>query len=228
MRIKRFVAPEMRDAIRAVREDLGPDAVILSNRDVEGGVEIVAAHDLEDTLRAEADSDSPRSEPTTDQRTPVPQVAEEPVAPAPEVRRLEEEIRHLRGLLEDQLCGLAWGDFGRRHPLRATIFRRLIAIGLSHNLAADLAKSGADTSEPKEAWRAIVSELEQRVLIGQRDLISHGGVIAFVGPTGVGKTTTIAKVAARFAMRNGPESIALITTDSYRVGAQEQLRTFAN
>ncbi|MEM7252961.1 MAG: flagellar biosynthesis protein FlhF, partial [Pseudomonadota bacterium] len=222
MRIKRYVAPEMREAIRAVRDELGPDAVILSNREVDGGVEIVAAHDLDESFAAEETtivSPSPRARASSAERPTEfdPDRHAPPAIPSEpeprEVRRLEDEIRHLRDLIEDQLSSLAWGDFGRRQPARASVFRRLIALGIGHNLAADLARNATPSSEPRLAWQEVLRGLGDRITLGQRDLLNHGGRIAFIGPTGVGKTTTIAKVAARFSMRFGPESVALITTD---------------
>jgi len=83
-----------------------------------------------------------------------------------------------------------------------------------------------ETDEPVDAWRHAVSELSARVRVVEEDILTDGGVVALLGATGVGKTTTVAKLAARFALRHGPDQVALLTTDSYRIGAQAQLRTF--
>ena len=72
----------------------------------------------------------------------------------------------------------------------------------------------------------IESLLQEKVCIGSNDILMQGGAIALLGPTGVGKTTTIAKLAAQFAMKYGADQVALITTDTYRIGAHEQLATY--
>jgi flagellar biosynthesis protein FlhF len=77
-----------------------------------------------------------------------------------------------------------------------------------------------------EAWQQIEKLLTQQLQVGDDEIMRHGGAVALLGPTGVGKTTTIAKLAARFAMKHGAEQVALITTDHYRIGAQDQLQTY--
>ena len=244
MRIKRYVASEMRRAIRLVREELGPDAVILSNRQVEGGVELTAAIDLEDTLEGPVTSTesrvSPQPETPSTNRPQTPKSVKDgrpsggvegasspaDASPSVELVAVDQELKTLRGLLERQLSGLAWGDFGRRHPLGAKVFRQLMGLGLSRALAQDIGAELSRTVDPRSAWRKAIAILTKRINVTGDDLLTQGGIVALLGPTGVGKTTTVAKLAARFALRHDASQVGLITTDSFRVGAHEQLRTF--
>lgn len=267
MKIRRFFAPDMRQAIRKVREEQGPDAVILSNRRVEGGVEIIAAVDYDEDVLSEslrgaepaAVQAAPRDErilpPAAADATPAPvsqpfsdvtetaqRTASEPAPgqepPArrppeiewsqdPVLAEMRREIRGLRGLLENQLSGIAWGEMGRRQPWRAELLRRLTMLGLNSALCRTLADEVAGSEDVDHAWRHCLALLARRVPVMDDEILTHGGIVALIGPTGVGKTTTVAKLAARFALRHGQRQVALITTDNYRIGAHEQLRTYA-
>ena len=264
MKIRRYVTANMRTAIREVRNDLGPDAVILSNRPVPEGVEVTAAIDYEDGRadgpgdgRAEVRADGlgagappKRSgpsglaglsgpfgagpEPTTLRSTLDSGVdrlrgaGADVTGPAQNsLTEVREEIRNLRGLLEEQLVRLAWDEIGRRQPRQADALRQLVALGIDRDVAIDVVRSlpegGLATSVSSQVREALTARL--RTTPG--DVLETGGAVALLGPTGVGKTTTAAKLAARFAIRRGPRAVALITTDSYRIGAHEQLRSFA-
>lgn len=244
MKIKRYFAPELRQAIRQVREEQGPEAVILSNRRVSGGVEIIAAVDYDETLLGQvvavAPAESrrePSQEPQTTEKAGVTE-ASGPAVPSPAGRstniwsqeptlvEMQRELRFLRDLLEDQLSSLAWGEMARHQPLRARLLKRLGDLGLDPELAQALAgKIGPDEDFP-QVWRSALERLCQRVPVADDDILTQGGVVALVGPTGVGKTTMVAKLAARFVLRHGRRHVALVTTDSYRIGAQEQLRAY--
>jgi flagellar biosynthesis protein FlhF len=99
-------------------------------------------------------------------------------------------------------------------------------LGISPQLCQGIAKKIASKGLNKHNWLDALKLLSQLVPVADDDLLQQGGVVSLVGPTGVGKTTTIAKLAARFALRHGRRSVALVTTDSYRIGAHEQLRTY--
>jgi len=71
-----------------------------------------------------------------------------------------------------------------------------------------------------------MTDLTARLPVVGSDMVGSGGVFAFVGPTGAGKTTTIGKLATRYVLENGAENVALVTTDTVRIAAHEQLRTF--
>jgi len=244
MQIKRYFGEDMRQAIRMVREAQGPDAVILSNRKVPGGVEIVAAVDYDESAldhvsveRAERAPGSAGASPLSagqgnahkDITRPVPAGASGKIvwSQDPTLTAMRGELSSLRGLLEAQLSGLAWGDLGRRHPHRAALLRKLMELDLGTALAREVVARVPESVDADVAWRTALGILAHRIGIADDDILNRGGVFALVGPTGVGKTTTIAKLAARFALRHGPDEVALVTTDTYRVGATEQLRTYA-
>src|SRR5439155_9858000 len=143
--------------------------------------------------------------------------------------RLMEEVMAMRALLEGQLAQLAWGDTVRRAPLRAGLTRDLLGAGYSAALARELTQRLPDdySAAQASAWLTGVVAKNLRCVEADHDLVTRGGVYALIGPTGVGKTTTAAKLAARCAVRYGAREIALLTTDSYRVGAHDQLRIYA-
>ncbi len=366
MKIKRFFASEMREAIRQVKDELGADAVILSNNKVEGGIELVAAIDydeeavhrsldgrqqerpaktslkkkrsvfakvkkqkasrpLEDSIQddvinfssqpkntakqtlnkepldnkqaqtssfthlfkqsvedrkqpfisdfesfdEEIDNEAPseeaypfdyeslvredqkRSQAETNdffstkkdsgqqysthtkgqakvsrQNRPGSQKIEWVQDPA--MASMQEEIKSLRGILENQLSGLAWGSFSRSQPHQAELLSRLFRLGIKSSLSKKIVKQLKATEDEslEDSWRKVLSIIARNIPVAKKDLIDEGGIIALVGPTGVGKTTNIAKLAARFTLRYGAKNLALVTTDNYRVGAHEQLKTY--
>lgn len=248
MRIKRFVAPDMRGALRLIRDELGADAVILSNGRCDEGIEVTAAVDDDDAAitpgaaatRAVPFADSapapaPRAPRPAARRQPAANSDERPATALPASRHsidserfdaVTEEVRGLRSLLELQLSDLAFGDLARRQPARATLVRRLGSLGLTRSISREIAEQVADGLEPGLAWKSALETLAARLQPVATEVADFEGVVALLGPTGVGKTTTIAKIAARHVLRYGPRGVALVTTDSFRVGAHEQLRTF--
>jgi len=244
MKIKRFFAKDVRQAIHQVRTEMGPDAVILSNRQVLGGIEIVAALDYDEALvggfapqEVEPPAAPSRGVEETDQGDEMPPSQERPPRPAPQAPQIvwsqeptlvemRSEIQRLRGILEHQVSGLAWGDFTRRHPLRARLLRSLMALGLHSTLCQQVADQASETSDFTQLWREALGIVASHLPIAEEDILSEGGVVALVGPTGVGKTTMVAKLAARFILRHGARSVALVSTDNYRIGAHDQLRTY--
>ncbi len=246
MQIKRFFAEDMRQAIRKVERELGPEAVILSNKKVPGGVEIVAAMDFDDALLSKElgslTSPTPQlpAEPRPLNKSPT-AVAPSPSAPPspqaprhdsnywsqePSLVQIRSELADLRNLLERQMSGLAWGDEARRHPVRAKIIRDLMELGLDPELARSIATRVPDDLSAQHGWIKAIETLVADVAVANDEVLERGGVVALVGPTGVGKTTTIAKLAARYALRHGRKRVALVTIDNYRIGAHEQLRTY--
>jgi flagellar biosynthesis protein FlhF len=258
MKIKRFAGSDMRQAIRKVRDALGPDAVILSNRKIAEGVEVVAAIDYDESLFEETPTaavpaphreatatkpnaarrkaayddvrysrDVPVAEPLAPPPPPPAVNVEVKLADDPTIHKMQAELQSLRGLLVSQLSGLAWENESKYHPMRARILQRLIALGLSPQLAREIATQTEEQTDIDSNWRRTLGSLAQRVPVMNDEILNHQGVIAVVGATGVGKTTSIAKLAARYLLRHGQKRVALITTDNYRVAAHEQLRSYA-
>ena len=241
MKIRRYFAKDMRQAMRQVREAQGPDAVILSNRTVQGGVEVVAAVDFDEACLyrdQETDASPPRRGPKGAERPPDSAAREAPRSrtnPGPELvwsqeptlLAVRQELSSMRGLLQRQISGFAWGEQGRRHPVRTALLRRFLDLGLSPRLSREIVAEVSESGGYGGAGREGLRLLGDRLQVTGDDILTRGGVIALVGPTGVGKTTTVAKLAARYALRHGADRVALLTTDSYRVGAHEQLRTYA-
>lgn len=333
MKMKRYSAPDIRQAIAQVREELGPDAVILSNRTTDEGVELIAAIDYEESMISDDTpskpqkpapakpapakvvtkstsiaTNKPKSQPVqqavksakpgakpapVNTRAPTPVQAkaalaemktilpktllvhDEPEAQPPEtqvskewlatfnakfnmpgdvntgsaadaaaefnekstsksvdqnsekeLKGLRVELNQLKDLLQNQISSMAWMDVSKTLPNRARLLKSLFEMGVSPTMGRRIAEKINFAEEFSSVWRKALSELTQRVTVPPTDIVEKGGVFALVGPTGVGKTTTIAKMAARYALNHGTKGIALITTDNYRIGAQEQLRTY--
>lgn len=143
-----------------------------------------------------------------------------------ELESMREEMKSIRRLLEHQISGLMWQEVERREPLRAMLIKRLERMGLSSELADQLACYIPEDTQPAQAWKALLGLVSDQITITKTDILKKGGVVALLGPTGVGKTTTIAKLAARAAMEYGADNVALVTTDTFRIGAHEQLAVY--
>ena len=312
MQVKRFVAANMRLALTMVREEMGPDAVILSNKRVPNGVEILTAIDPEEitasatktlatadnpfqqardddqqllstaqtqpsklevevermqneakqraealaaslaeknremlaqTVNADQISDQVKQDiKQADQQSSFDQMLSQAVAepfnssaatPAPEkdqeIVQMRQELQSMRDLLEQQLSSMAWGQFNQQNPYQASLWKRLKRMGIGPVMADKLLAKQPKTvseSDSNNVWQSMMSELSEQVPVIDNDLINKGGIFAFVGPTGAGKTTTIGKLAARYVLANGADNVALVTTDTMRIAAYEQLRTF--
>lgn len=257
MNVKKFTAATSREALRKVREALGPDAVILSNRPVDGVVEILAlasddvasisspAHETEmaqprpqlsmppepqSNRRVHSAPEAFDMELMTSQVSSLMQqaLAQAKDSAAAEMSGMMNEIRAMRGLMETQLAELAWGAGAQRDPQKNNVLRDMLAAGFSASLARYLVErlpAGKDEASSL-AWIKTVLARNLTTLANEDAILEKGGVFALVGPTGVGKTTSTAKLAARCVMRHGPDKLALITTDAYRIGGHEQLRIY--
>ena len=211
MKIKRFFAPDMRQAIRRVRETLGPDAVILSNKTVEGGVELVAAIDYHESAFATPPSAAPEAAPPAAPRREAPQ-ASRPArvewSQDPAIVAMRREMQAMRRMMETELGGLAWRELGQRRPHARELLRRLADLGLPVAMARVLAEKAGEPEDLEQGWRKALYLLAGGLPVADTDLLDTGGIVAVIGPTGVGKTTTIAKLAARFVMRHGARHLA--------------------
>jgi flagellar biosynthesis protein FlhF len=314
MNVKKFIANSSREAWRQVREALGPDAVILSNRNIPDGVEILAMANEDMTSlvgpnaareaaarpqvaalqqqsglppaaqpsRRPALLSSPISQPPARTQRPegAPLLDQQPLGritprdaePAPSAdarvwrsrggdQRREHaqqagqdqdqtprsalpefdgkdydeilsevmtEIRSMRGVLETQLAEISWGGTQKREPLKGLVMKEMLAAGFSASLSRLITENLPTNSKSQDImfWVKSVLARNLNTLADESELLENGGVFALVGPTGVGKTTTTAKLAARCVMRHGSGKLALITTDGYRIGGYEQLRIY--
>ena len=192
------------------------------------------------SLRAEGDTDASRqlfaglpltaAEPLIEPRFEEPSRPQPAPAPAPSIDQrvfddMRNELNGLRELLEVQLGSLAWNQLQGSRPEQANLWRRLQRIGLSGPLSHSLLTQVTEIEEPRQAWRMLLAHLARMITTPELEPLEEGGVIAMVGPAGMGKTTTLAKLAARYVLKYGAQNIALASMDSFRIGAQEQLKT---
>ena len=341
MKIKRFFAADIRQAMRMVKDELGADAVIMSNRTVDGGIEIVAARDFDeqsihnklqeqapeqqqppahkakkivlpnfdaakkrlqllDSQRKDSQrkqgavafmpeqpvrshrfptdygtSDVPGSRshrfPTDRDTSAIPgsrrnvdqyvgyaekiQLREKPEATTvskfnasmmvkedppknvnpPEKQAslsdkllmdMSKELKYLRTAMDTKLANISWAHNSQATPVRTDLLQRLAGMGISRKLGIMIANHFSDHSDPELVFSKVQEMLAKVLPIAEDNLLEAGGIVALVGPTGVGKTTTIAKLAAKFILKHGASQVALVTTDNYRIGAHEQINTY--
>lgn len=314
MSIKKFVAATARDALRRVRVEMGADAVILSNRKVDGGVEIMALSDVDFTgltqpvvpnvglmnaglidygsmnlgqnnlgrnhfsprkipekNLAQAVTQTPgaikipikepvnahikmpakeqavaskfAAEPVPKHTPPIAATVAAPIAaamPAPPAASAEMggassalqaaqrgilgEMKVMRNMLQEQMAFMSWSNMQQHDPQRTHHMRCLLKVGFSPVLSRQLLEKMP--TNVNVSWVKQVLKRNLRVATQEENVITRGGVVALIGPTGVGKTTTTAKLAARAVVRYGVDKVALLTTDGYRIGAHEQLRIY--
>lgn len=138
------------------------------------------------------------------------------------------EMRGMRSRVETQLTAMAWNNNLQHNPVKAKILSTLLAANFSASLSRQLAEKLPNSLEMNRALAWIKGALARNLdtIKDETELLDQGGVFALVGPTGVGKTTTTAKLAARYVMKHGTQNLGLITTDGYRIGGHEQLRIY--
>ena len=265
MKIKRFVAPNMKTAIAAVKKEIGEDAVILSNKSVPEGVELIAAVEFdEERFQAEVEKKSAQRNKMRGHQQASTGRADRAVARSVEARpdniaeiktatqkhqasgyqaqvetlqdpsvaqhetmdAMRREMQALRRMMENELSGISWREMGNHRPESRELFRQLMSMGLSSDIAERLMKASASVGGFEQQWKKALYYLSAEISVTGDDLADRGGIAAVVGPTGVGKTTSIAKLAARYCMRHGNRHVAMISTDNYRIGAREQLHTY--
>lgn len=216
MNARRFSGRTSREVFDKVRRALGPDAMIVANNAVAGGVEVLALPGRVLEPVAEPAASAPGGAPDS---TSGGQSAG---------REILDEIQRMRGLLEAGLAALSVNDLRQRNPVASALLADLMAAGFSPSTARALTLALPAEDRADMARRRVMAELERRLQVAPaEDMIEQGGAYALVGPTGVGKTTTVAKLAARAVVRHGAASVALLTTDSFRIAGQDQLRIYA-
>lgn len=213
MNVRRYRARDMRDALRQVREHQGADAVILSSRRVDGMLEVVAA--------LEPASASHSAESGGSAIKPVHTI---PVDP--ELAAMRRELCDLRTLLMQQNAWSERDQWAIRHPLAAEFVERLQKCGFSEKLARSLTGSIHEDTTSETAWSRLRTRLSASIATTAPNVLEQGGMLALVGSTGVGKTTTLNRLALRQIRRMGRDSVTLVTLDRQRIGAYKQLQAF--
>lgn len=218
MQVEKFVGSDMRQAMAKVREAFGNDAVILGTRRIDDVTEITAARDY---VAGEIEPGTLHVE-----RSVTGSVGKGDLSPV--IQDMQLELGKLRKLFEGELAQLAWRDMGRNQPNRYALINRLELAGIDKQLSNHITEQVLPCDDVELGWRKSLGLLGTRIRIADKDLLKEGGVIALVGSTGVGKTTTAAKIAARFAHVHGRKNVAFISTDNNKVGGQEQLVSFGS
>lgn len=272
MNIQRFFGKNSKVALAQVREALGDDAVILSNRIVDGGNEIMAFREeeiasipayneadqgfsasmiedaqsstLEALFRKRMQSEQPNSKKkntevahetredyqidnSIQERAQALAQAQANEASA-QIANMMLEIRNMRSMIESQLTEISWAAIQHRDPVKSSALGKLLSAGFSAALSKQLAENIAEKQTDANAMKWVQTVLSKNLSAIEKEdeILDQGGVFALIGPTGAGKTTTTAKLAARFVMKHGTEKLGLISTDAYRIGGHEQLRIY--
>lgn len=139
-----------------------------------------------------------------------------------EIRQLRQEVAGMRQVIEREMNRFT-DERLRGCPVRATALDLMDEYGFDAGLARDVAMQIPLETEAHRGRGLMLGLISRKLPIAPVDPLEEGGVIALVGPTGAGKTTTIAKLASRFAEKHAPRDVALVTTDTTRIGAREQL-----
>ena len=330
MKVRRFTASSMQKALKTVRDEMGPDAVILSNHRVNGGVEIIVAqnyepvsakktapvfhdddleeldekkaqpaltkpkndnpwpflndnerHDVEEQLKLQdqlealkrqrekdhapinqtkenasamsvrSKSDLQQSLQQIKQQRQDPSYAYQPPESAANSKHhdkqdavksqynqqilndVRNELNDLKDLLVNhssstpvqQSNNFVWKKFSPSNALQAKLWQRLEQMGFDDWIIYQLLHKVQSHADEKQTWQTMLHDLAQHINISPSDRLKRGGVFALVGPTGAGKTTTIAKMAVRYTLEHEGAKVGLITMDNYRLAAHDQLRT---
>jgi flagellar biosynthesis protein FlhF len=143
-----------------------------------------------------------------------------------DLEKMKHEMSSIRELLEHQVSGLMWQDMAQKDPSRAMLVNRLMSLGMNEQVSDQIAGYIPAQKNDQDTWALAKKFIGQQINTTNNDIIHRGGVVSLVGPTGVGKTTTVAKLAARFAQINGSDQVVMISTDNYRIAGFEQLATY--
>ncbi|PID43289.1 MAG: flagellar biosynthesis protein FlhF [Gammaproteobacteria bacterium] len=288
MNVKKFFAPTMQEALRQVREAVGADAVILSNKKVEGGIEVVAATDYDEQKMLSDYSGRLSGEPPTpgqlarmqaerhleleqqkqksrarissithpggeranhkSRETLVDNLENRFLASSRQIRSsgkavVHEPVQSSKGNDDEntavlnemksqilQLQDMLKQQITETEKKTSAVYRelkdRLCLMGLDASFQEALLQRVVKEKELAVAWRQVLGDIASQCLVEEQEVIDQTGCLAFFGPTGAGKTTTIGKLATRTVLRYGARNVALVTTDRYRIAAHEQLRVF--
>ena len=142
------------------------------------------------------------------------------------INDIRNELNSLRNVLQFQVSGLIKQERQRANPMHGYLTSRLTEMGISHHIANEIVSYTPEDADERQSWLFLLKLLANRIQTTGNAILAEKGVVALVGPTGTGKTTTIAKLAARAAQKYGAEHVAMVTIDSYRIAAYEQLATY--
>jgi flagellar biosynthesis protein FlhF len=276
MKIRRFYGKDMRETLKQVKDELGGDAVIMSNKKHADGIEIIAAYDKEPDPQLLSNKDAPKNQTNTAKKTltlseiigdsgpdslkallekqsqsaspskmiDMKQVtenqspgysgspnstsayAQQNTQQEDALKEMRQELSSLRQILQFQVSGLIQQEKNRKHPLHGYLLQRLQQMGISDALAEEVVSYAPEAADERQSWLFLLKLLANRLETKHDDILSQPGVVALMGPTGTGKTTTIAKLAAQAAHKFGVDQVAIITLDNYRIGAYEQIATY--
>jgi flagellar biosynthesis protein FlhF len=138
---------------------------------------------------------------------------------------MSKELKYLRAAMDAKFTQVGQVN-SQPTPIKNELLQRLANMGISKRLGTVMSNHFPDQSDIESVFEKAQDLLSQALPIADDELLETGGIVALVGPTGVGKTTTIAKLAAQFILKHGASQVALITTDNYRIGAHDQLNTY--
>jgi flagellar biosynthesis protein FlhF len=233
MNVQHFTGKNMRAALASVREALGEDALILETKQIEDGFEVsaVAEYDPEELAAALVPKAQPTIESASLQQVAGPRTdteqailaAAEKLARANDVGAVRAEMQSIRSLVESHLARVGWSETELGSPAKASIMRNLTALGIAPDVVSMLVAQIDIAPTSGQAWAAPMRTLMNAIPFDSSLNSAISGVVAIVGPSGAGKTTTIAKLAARHVIEHSADDVAIVSLDNHRLGASEQI-----
>ncbi len=236
MSIQQFTGSSMSQVLSQVREALGRDALILDSKELEDGIHVSAvaerdSHELAAALAEELPAKDAAAIPTElieDQIAAQQAItaAAEKLTRISDVSLVRDEMRSIRSLVESHLAHVGWSETSLGSPVQASIMRNLSALGIAPDIVRLLVEQIDIGKTIGNAWAAPMNTLMQTLPFVTAVERSMSGIVAVVGPTGAGKTTTVAKLAARYAIEHSVDDLAIVSLDNHRLGASEQIDSF--
>jgi len=224
MKTKRFVAKDTPEALKLISEELGVDAVILSNKTTLEGVELIASADYPLHEMQLAATNTPGHTHNKWFNPKIFQGLDE--ADNKQLTGLKQEVQLLRSVIEDQMSELIWEKKRKFNPVFTTIINRLINKGFSKNVAQIAVDTLPLTLPLEAAWLKVPHILEFSFNVEESLSMPDHSIHAFMGGSGSGKTLTLIKMAALFLTKNSSEDILIITLNNMRIGSAEEIKKY--
>ncbi|MGD8341262.1 MAG: flagellar biosynthesis protein FlhF [Gammaproteobacteria bacterium] len=233
MNVLKFTGKDMRSALASARDTLGPEALILDTTETATGLEITAALDFESASfpqsaqrRQQADEASRLAALTAEtfslESVAADAVPTKPGSPA-DLDQMREEVESIRCLMESHLARSGWSQVALGSPAKASVMRNLSSLGLAPDIVRMLVDRLGRAEALSNTWVTPLRALTEAIPFTADDPMLTGRALALVGPTGSGKTTTLGKLAAKFVQEHPATDLALVSLDSLRVGASQQI-----